>query len=80
MNTSSAENSDNDAFLNIEGRTFDIAIIGGGINGTAVADLLSQDGYSVLVVEQKDFGSGATSRSGRVNHCGLRYLDRGEPY
>lgn len=63
----------------IEGRTFDVAIVGGGINGTATADLLSRSGYDVLLVERNDFGSGATSRSGRVNHCGLRYFDRGEP-
>ncbi len=63
----------------IQDQSFDVAIIGGGINGAASADLLSRSGYDVLLVEKNDFGSGATSRSGRVNHCGLRYLDRGEP-
>jgi glycerol-3-phosphate dehydrogenase len=53
---------------------FDVAVIGGGINGTAVARDLAIAGYSVALVERSDFGSGATSRSSRFAHCGLNYL------
>jgi glycerol-3-phosphate dehydrogenase len=55
-------------------RTFDVAVIGGGINGTAVARELAIAGYSVALVERADFGSGATSRSSRFAHCGLNHL------
>jgi glycerol-3-phosphate dehydrogenase len=58
----------------LESRSFDVAIIGGGINGCAAAQHLAAAGYTVLLVERKDFASGATSRSGRILHCGLRFL------
>src|SRR5262245_31583234 len=55
-------------------RVFDVAVIGGGINGTGVAREFAISGYSVALVERADFGSGATSRSSRFAHCGLNYL------
>lgn len=58
----------------LNGQSFDVAIIGGGINGCSAAQHLSAEGYKVLLVERKDFASGATSRSGRILHCGLRFL------
>ena len=67
------------ALDDIAGRVFDVAVIGGGINGTHTAQTLVAQGYSVLLVEAQDFGSGASGRSGRLMHYGLRYLDRGEP-
>lgn len=62
------------ALTKYDGRSFDVAIIGGGINGCAAAQHLSASGYKVLLVEKQDFASGATSRSGRILHCGLRFL------
>lgn len=53
---------------------YDVAVIGGGINGTATAMQLSARGYKVLLVERGDFGSGSSSRSSRFLHCGLYYL------
>jgi glycerol-3-phosphate dehydrogenase len=53
---------------------FDVAVIGGGINGASSAYHLAAAGYKVLVVEQWDFGAGASSRSSRLLHCGLMYL------
>ncbi|AML52143.1 FAD-dependent oxidoreductase [Falsihalocynthiibacter arcticus] len=57
---------------------FDVAIIGGGINGASAAQHLSAAGCRVLVVEKDDFASGATSRSSRLLHCGLRHLANGD--
>src|SRR5215470_14128556 len=58
-------------------RLYDVAIIGGGINGASAAQHLAAAGYDVLLVEKGDFGSGSTSRSSRLLHCGLRYLAPG---
>ena len=57
--------------------TFDLVIIGGGINGCALARLAAQNGFSVALFEENDFGSGVTSRSTRLIHGGLRYLESG---
>lgn len=59
---------------------FDIAIIGAGINGASTAQHLSAAGYRVLVVDQGDFANGATSRSSRLLHCGLRHLASGSNF
>jgi glycerol-3-phosphate dehydrogenase len=56
----------------------DITIVGGGINGVALARKCAQAGRSVLLVERDDFASGATSRSTRIVHGGLRYLEEGK--
>ncbi|HYX53079.1 MAG TPA: FAD-dependent oxidoreductase, partial [Candidatus Limnocylindrales bacterium] len=57
---------------------FDLLVIGGGINGVAIARECAQRGRRVLLVEQNDFGSGTTSRSTRIIHGGLRYLEQYE--
>jgi glycerol-3-phosphate dehydrogenase len=56
---------------------FDVAVIGGGINGASAAQQLAAAGYRTLIVEKGDFGSGSTARSSRLLHCGLRYLAPG---
>ncbi|WP_167685911.1 FAD-dependent oxidoreductase [Parasedimentitalea denitrificans] len=55
----------------------EIAIIGAGINGASAAQHLSAAGYRVMLVDQGDFANGATSRSSRLLHCGLRHLATG---
>lgn len=62
----------------LEGQHFHVVVIGGGINGVAVARECAKTGKRVLLVEQNDFASGVTSRSTRVIHGGLRYLEHGE--
>jgi len=62
----------------LEGRHFDIVIVGGGINGAAIARECVRHGETVLLVEQNDFSSGTTSRATRIIHGGLRYLEHGE--
>lgn len=55
---------------------YDIAIIGGGINGAACADHLSQCGYKVVVLEQyHQAGLVTSSKSSKLIHGGLRYLE-----
>jgi glycerol-3-phosphate dehydrogenase len=62
----------------LEAQHFHVVVIGGGINGVAVARECARAGKRVLLVEQNDFGSGVTSRSTRIIHGGLRYLEHGE--
>jgi glycerol-3-phosphate dehydrogenase len=59
-------------------RTLDVLVIGGGINGVAIARECARGGKTVALIEQNDFASGATSRSTRIIHGGLRYLEYGE--
>lgn len=63
----------------IDNVTFDIAIIGGGIHGASAARHLSAAGYSVVLLEKNDFGTGSSSRSSRVMASGLKSFDTGEP-
>ena len=62
----------------LEGQHFHVVVIGGGINGVAVARECARGGKRTLLVEQNDFASGVTSRSTRIIHGGLRYLEHGE--
>ena len=62
----------------LDGQHFHVVIIGGGINGVAVARECARAGKRTLLVEQNDFASGVTSRSTRIIHGGLRYLEHGE--
>src|SRR5882724_12025290 len=62
----------------LEAQHFHVVVIGGGINGVAVARECARSGKRTLLVEQSDFASGVTSRSTRIIHGGLRYLEHGE--
>src|SRR5438270_3245035 len=62
----------------LDGRRFDVTVMGGGINGVAIARECARGGRSTLLLEQHDFSSGTTSRSTRIIHGGLRYLEHGE--
>ena len=57
-------------------QVFDLAIIGGGINGAATAREAALRGLKVALVEARDFASGTSSRSSKLIHGGLRYLDQ----
>ena len=55
---------------------YDFVVIGGGIHGTWVAQAAACAGYSVLLLEQHALASGTSSRSSKLLHGGLRYLER----
>src|SRR6185369_3522911 len=62
----------------VERRTpWDIVVIGGGATGMGVAVDAASRGYDVLLVEQHDFGKGTSSRSTKLVHGGVRYLEQG---
>jgi glycerol-3-phosphate dehydrogenase len=56
-------------------RTFDLAVIGGGINGCGIARDAAGRGASVVLFEQNDFAGGTSSASTKLIHGGLRYLE-----
>ena len=55
-------------------QTWDLIIIGGGITGAGIFNLASRKGLKTLLVEQRDFAFGTSSRSSKLVHGGLRYL------
>lgn len=57
---------------------WDIIVVGGGATGVGVAVDAASRGYDVLLLEQSDFGKGTSSRSTKLVHGGVRYLERGD--
>jgi glycerol-3-phosphate dehydrogenase len=62
----------------IENKTFDVIVIGAGINGAGIARDAAMRGLKVLLLDKGDLASGTTSWSTRLIHGGLRYLEHGE--
>lgn len=63
---------------NIEQNTFEVIIIGAGINGAGIARDAAMRGLKVLLLDKSDIGGGTSSWSTRLIHGGLRYLEHGE--
>src|SRR4051794_5350497 len=63
-----------DALRAMADEPFDVVVVGGGITGAGVAFDAATRGYSVALVEKADFASGTSSRSSKLVHGGLRYL------
>ena len=63
-----------DALAALAGDSFDLVVVGGGITGAGVALDAASRGYSVALVEKSDFAAGTSSRSSKLVHGGLRYL------
>jgi glycerol-3-phosphate dehydrogenase len=63
-----------DAIASMERDSFDLVVVGGGITGAGVALDAASRGYSVALVEKSDFAAGTSSRSSKLIHGGLRYL------
>lgn len=59
----------------IAGSHFEVVVIGGGITGAGVALDAASRGYSVALLEGRDYGIGTSSRSSKMVHGGLRYLE-----
>ena len=62
----------------LRSETFDLAIIGGGINGAAIARDAAMRGLRVAMVDRGDFAGETSSRSSKLIHGGLRYLPQGQ--
>src|SRR5207302_6430829 len=56
---------------------WDMIIVGGGATGVGIAIDAASRGYDVLLLEQSDFGKGTSSRSTKLVHGGVRYLEQG---
>lgn len=65
-------------FDTLSGVKFDLAVIGGGVNGAATARSAALRGLKVALVDAGDFASGTSSRSSKLIHGGLRYLAQRE--
>jgi len=65
------------AHARLASETCDLLIIGGGINGAGIARDAALRGLSVALIERDDFASGTSSRSSRLIHGGVRYLEHG---
>jgi glycerol-3-phosphate dehydrogenase len=63
-----------DALQALASETFDVVVVGGGITGAGVAFDAATRGYSVALVERADYAAGTSSRSSKLVHGGLRYL------
>ncbi|HEX6549136.1 MAG TPA: FAD-dependent oxidoreductase, partial [Gammaproteobacteria bacterium] len=57
-------------------RYYDVVVIGAGIHGVGVAQAAAAAGYKVLVLEQASIAAGTSSRSSKLIHGGLRYLEQ----
>src|SRR5262245_26457879 len=57
--------------------SFDVAVIGGGITGAGIARDAALRGLRTALIEANDFASGTSSRSSRLIHGGVRYLEHG---
>lgn len=66
------------ALASLTTQTWDLIVIGGGISGAGVAQQAARRGWSVLLLEQRDFAWGTSSRSSKLVHGGLRYLKQGD--
>src|SRR3712207_2469001 len=61
-----------------QGQSYDLLVVGGGINGAGIARDAAGRGLKVLLVEQNDLASGTSSASSKLIHGGLRYLEHYE--
>lgn len=57
---------------------YDLVVIGAGIQGAGVAQAAAAAGYTVLVLEQSSPAAGTSSKSSKLIHGGLRYLETGQ--
>ncbi len=66
------------ALKRLSEEAFDLVVVGGGITGTGIARDAALRGLKVALVEKLDFGAGTSSKSSKLIHGGLRYLEQGE--
>lgn len=68
--------SRNQALAAAREKNFDVAVIGGGIVGAGIAQNAASRGLSVILIDKSDFSSGTSSRTTKLIHGGLRYLEQ----
>ncbi|MCI2284272.1 FAD-dependent oxidoreductase [Colwellia sp. MSW7] len=73
INFASPNNADND-----NNKVWDVIVIGGGIVGAGILQEATRRGLKTLLIEQKDFAWGTSSRSSKMVHGGLRYIAQGD--
>lgn len=66
------------AWTRLSGESWDMVVIGGGITGAGVAREAARRGLKTLLVEQRDYAWGTSSRSSKMVHGGLRYIAQGD--
>src|SRR5580765_2741096 len=66
------------SLLKLESEVFDLLVIGGGTTGCGVARDAALRGLKVALVEKTDFASGTSSKSSKLVHGGLRYLEHAQ--
>ena len=74
----SAAQTRQDALRRLSAESFDVLVVGGGITGAGVALDAVARGLRVALVERSDFASGTSSKSSKLIHGGLRYLQQGD--
>src|SRR6266540_5436443 len=62
----------------LDAGTFDVLVVGGGVTGAGVALDAASRGLRTVLVERDDFASGTSSKSSKLVHGGLRYLQNGD--
>ena len=67
-----------DALRRLESTDFDVVVIGGGITGVGCALDAASRGLRVALIERDDFASGTSSKSSKLVHGGIRYLQQGD--
>ena len=72
------DSSRRQAFEELDQQHFDLLVIGGGITGAGIARDAALRGLKVALLEKSDFGSGTSSKSSKLIHGGLRYLQHAE--
>ncbi|MGB5687305.1 MAG: FAD-dependent oxidoreductase, partial [Candidatus Electrothrix sp.] len=65
-------------FQRLKEQQFDILVIGGGITGACIAHDAALRGFSVALIERRDFGGFTSSASSKLLHGGIRYLPKGQ--
>jgi len=70
--------SRSDSLRRLESTDFDVVVIGGGITGVGCALDAASRGFRVALIERDDFASGTSSKSSKLVHGGIRYLQQGD--
>jgi len=66
------------ALPQLAAQPWDLLVIGGGINGAGILREAARQGFKCLLLEQRDFAFGTSSRSSKMVHGGLRYITKGD--